>query len=447
MVEAILKRAADLKQQAKDFVLSAEGDLATALESYSAEQLARMNRSQGKGGSQTDLVIDLFLMDGSVDQKSPLTLFAEQQTDLSESDRALLARWHQSFVGVFEVKAVLPDGFELMNWMTTKTYIVKPNGLQGQEQLNRLQPGEILTALITPISDDIWMFSGRLMLLGKLSKPKLAVAIGNFKDQYPDYLYSDAPDLLQEAWKSVERHHYNFVDFFGSDEIELPGYQLEKRLAEFQQVLTEQQMKESGLDGDKTLESLAQEAGVSLEELNESVEELGVDPKTVEKIMKNPPPKMAAPTVELPKHLKNESQVTVVSHPRWGQVMLSNYAAVKQILESDDWHAIENGDKTVKQALEQPEFNTYLWERLARQYPNQLEAVLKSVLEREDFNLKLDLANLLEQYQKPLKPRLPETASVPLHLHNLFQDAVVEVEKNKRKTKPKEKTGFGFKRK
>lgn len=50
---------------------------------------------------------------------------------------------------------------------------------------------------------------------------------------------------------------------------------------------------------------------------------------------------------------------------------------------------------------------------------------------------------LLQDYGKVLEPDLLETASVPVHLHQLFQEAVQEVRKNQ-KPKAKPKRGKGF---
>jgi hypothetical protein len=65
------------------------------------------------------------------------------------------------------------------------------------------------------------------------------------------------------------------------------------------------------------------------------------------------------------------------------------------------------------------------------------------VLKRPDFKLDSDLNALLQQYNKPIEPELPEIASVPVHLHNLFEEAVAEVDKSKSKSKSTKKTGFG----
>ncbi|MGI8503627.1 MAG: hypothetical protein ACR2LR_21225, partial [Hassallia sp.] len=88
----------------------------------------------------------------------------------------------------------------------------------------------------------------------------------------------------------------------------------------------------------------------------------------------------------------------------------------------------------------------FVWYRLAEQYPTQLEKVLQTYLQRPDFRLESDLKPLLQEFNKPIEPELPEIASVPLHLHNLFQEALADVNKSKSKDKGKKPTAKGFQR-
>ncbi|RMF26656.1 MAG: hypothetical protein D6756_03310, partial [Cyanobacteria bacterium J083] len=72
-----------------------------------------------------------------------------------------------------------------------------------------------------------------------------------------------------------------------------------------------------------------------------------------------------------------------------------------------------------------------------------LEHLLQKYLEQNDFNLAADLDRLLLKYDKSSTPQLPSIASVPLHLNNLFEAAVEQVQKNKSKRKKiKKKKGF-----
>ncbi|MDX2243115.1 MAG: hypothetical protein NW224_20740 [Leptolyngbyaceae cyanobacterium bins.302] len=436
-----LNRAHELKQALTDFVLDAEGELAVALEKFSAEQLSR---SQQQDMHQRSLVVDRFLIEGTVGDSTPIQLFLAEEPDLSTADRQLVQGWQRGFVGLFEVVQILPDGFELMNWTTTKHYTVKPADEKALAAMARLKVGEIILTQIAPADDATWMFFSPWTSLGKLGKPKLAVAIGNFKQNYKRHLYSDAPDLLEEAWSSVEQYHQNFIDFFGSDEVTLSGYQLSKKLAELQEQTMQAQLDAAGIDGSKSLKELAAEAGTSDEELAEAAEAMGMDASAATQLLeKKGAMKMAPAQVELPPHLKNAEQVTALTHPRWGQLFLPNYQRFTTMLEQPDTIA-PDAEKLVKHFLDNAEINRFVWQKLAAQYPAQLETVLQTTLARPNFRLQSDLDDLLSEHGKLTEPELPEVASVPLHLHNLFQDALLEIKKEKPKGKAKpQKTGFG----
>lgn len=439
-MDAILTRTWELKQDLIDFVMDAEGELATALESYVADRAPRDRYDI----AQQNQTLDAFTVEGKVGDKLPLDLFMESQPALSPSDRNLLENWRRSFTGLFEVIQILSDRLELMNWLTAKHYTVKPNHPQMLQEMTRLKPGDILLVRIAPLNSSDWIFSSPHILMGKLGKPKLAVAIGNFKQNYKHHLYSDAPELLEQAWLSVEQYHRDFTDFFGSDEVTLPGYQLNKKIAEFQEILTQKRLDEAGIDRSKSLSELAKESGADEAEIKATMAEAGADAKTVEKLFDSNS-KMVAPKVELPDRLKKAEQVTAISHPRWGQMFLTNYTQFKGMLEAEDWQTIPNWDKLVTQYLEDPTINPFIWQRLASAYPSQLEKVLQTFLKRPNFKIERDLEALLQEYKKVLEPELPEIASVPLHLHNLFQEAITEVNKSKSKSPDKKKASKGFK--
>ena len=442
----ILQRSRELKQALLSYVFDAEGALATALETFSAAHLAQ---SQPQDIHNRNLVIDRFLSEGRVGEKTPIELFiADQGAALTEDDRRLLESWHRSFVGLFAVTQMLPDGFELMNWLTAKLYTVKPNDPQTLEEMQRFKLGEILLTRIAPLTEEIWMFSGPCKPMGSLGKPKLAVAIGNFKQQYKESLYSDAPELLAEAWKSVDRYHQEFLDFFGSAEVTMSGYHLGKKIAEFQAVLTQKQLAAAGIDESKSLAEMAAEAGIDADEIDQVAETLGADAKAVATMLKSKEAaaKMVTPKIELPAELKKAETITVLADPRWGQMFLPTYTQFKKTLESADRPVEPGSIAIVRKYLEDPAINAFVWHRLSAEHPQALEQLLRSHLDRPSFSLQQDLDPLLVEYKKPLEPELPEIASVPLHLNDLFQEALAEVSKSKPKDKDKAPAKKGFQR-
>jgi hypothetical protein len=443
-VDEMLERAWTLKQNLIDFVLDAEGELAVALEAYAAA------RSTGERYdiAQQNQVIDSFTIEGKVGEKTPIDLFVESQPDLTESDRSLLESWeHRSFTGLFEITQLSPDRFELMNWLTAKHYVVKPNSPNFIAEMSRFKLGEILLARIAPLTDDWWILSSSPILKGKLGKPKLAVAIGNFKQNHKKNLYSDAPELLEQAWESVEQYHEDFTEFFGSDELTLSGYHLNKQLVEFQEVITKKRLAEIGIDESKSLAEIVEDAGVDAEEIKAAaIAAAGADISSVEvAIDSDPHSKMVMPKVELPDRFKKAEQVTALSHPRWGQTFLSTYAQFTALLAAEDFSTVPGYEKLVRNYLEDPAINVWIWQQLAKVNPAKLEQILQTVLERTDFQIDRDLDALLQEFKKPLEPELPEISSVPLHLHNLFQEALGEVNKSKSKPQEKKKSSKGFK--
>ncbi|MBV6624287.1 MAG: hypothetical protein KI793_15330 [Rivularia sp. (in: Bacteria)] len=443
-MDANLKTAKELHSQLIDFALDAEGDLAVSLETYSAEQLANFSQSQSQGGVLQEMVLNMFLTEGMVGDKKLIDIFLESHPDLSPEKRDIVNGWRRSFAGLFAANKISDENCILKNWLTNKQYLVKIDEKE-QQQLKRAKEGEILLARIVPINDNFWMFSSPITLMGRLGKPKLAVAIGNFKKNYKNNLYGDAPELLEEAWLSVEKYHQNFVKFFGRDEVTLPGYQLEQKLGELQEQVQESRLEAAGIDSSKSLQEMAQDADISDEEMTDVAEQMGVESKVLSQVLDSKQSiKMVTPKVELPNHLKKAEEVTVLSFPRWGQIFLTNYTQLKNLLADNNIEEQANSAKLVKEYLESPEIKACVWQRLSEEYPQQLEKLLQQVLNRPNFNLETDYVELLKEFNKNLNVELPEIASVPLHLHNLFQEALSEVKgKSSKKAKSKSKGGFG----
>ncbi|MBE9141052.1 hypothetical protein IQ254_28285 [Nodosilinea sp. LEGE 07088] len=441
-----LEYAGVLKQALKTFVLNADGELATALEKYSADRSRQWSVTNLQGVDRSELAIDMFLTEGRVSNQSVLDIFIQHQPELTQADRALIKGWENAFNGLFAVVRVEAERYELMNWLTEKRYWVRPNGAQLAAELARFRPGEIVITRLLPIVADEWTISGPLMLLGKLGKPKLAVAIGNFKNWFPNHLYGDAPELLAEAWNSVERLHHDFVDFFGGDRLTLSGHDLNRRLNEYQAAITQRRLAEVGLDGSKSLQELATQAGITEADMAESMEALGEDGRQVSRLMKNEQTvKMVMPSISLPDDFRRAAAVTVFVHPRWGQMFLNDYVRLTQLLDATDAESLTKLDKMTQKYLQEDGANAYIWQCLAQENPAPLIASLRRVLDRPELTL-ADLNEVLVQAAKPLEPSLPEIASVPLHLHNLFQKALQEVGQgaSKKKSKGPRKQKIGF---
>ena len=431
-----LVKVLELKENLVNFVYDDEGAIATALENYAAEK----GKKNSYGIKQQNLTVDLFLTQGQVEDLTPLDLFI-QQTNLSPENKAIVERWRNNFIGLFEIQAIEADRYRLMNWLTAKIYTVYSHGEMSDKETSRWQPGEIILCIIAPIDETEWVFFSDRIIKGRLSQPKLAVAVGEFRDNYPELLYADAPDLLEEAWSSVEVYHQEFVDYMGSDRVTLPGYKLNQKISELQQMMSKKKLAEAGIDDSKSLEELLAESGQTEEEFGDAAADLGMDAQGVAKIMQDKGKSMVTPKVDLPPEIKQAESVTVYSEPKWGQMFLPNFERFTDLLNADDPTTTENANRLVKKYLELPEANYYVWQQLKQTYPQSLEQLLQNYLE-QPFNLETDLDLLLIKHGKYATPELPAIASVPVHLNNLFEAAMAQVQKTKSKSKKKKKKGF-----
>ncbi len=444
MFDPLFARAGILWSEIISFIQTAEGSTATALETFTAQQLIRHPQLDA---GQRKLLTYRFAIEGEIDAQTPLELFLAQRTDLTPQDRQLIISWRRSFVGLFGVVQIFPNGLEVMNWLTAKHYRIQFADIEAQTAMTRLKVGDVIITQINPIEGIDWAMLSPWIALGRLGRPKLAVAVGTFRQNYPHYLYSDAPETLAAAWESVAVYHDRFVEFFGSDEITLTGKELQSRIGEFQTWLVDKQLETAGIDRSKSLAELATDAGVEADDLQALTTTLGLTDASTPQTETAALGKMIPPNVELPAQLRHSAAVTALSHPYWGQMFLANYAEIQQLLADTTTQQLTTVQiSSLQKALADAQMNAFVWRRLAAEFPQQLETAIGQIPEQAGFNLSTDLDLILTKFNKYLEPDLPDLASVPIHLHELFQSAVLEVskEKSKSKSQPK-KTGFGAK--
>jgi hypothetical protein len=444
MFDPQFSRAGILWTEIINFIQTAAGSIATALETFTAKQISRHPQLDA---GQRKLLTHRFAIEGKVGKQTPLELFLADRSALTAQDRTLIQSWQRSFVGLFAVVQIYPNGLEVMNWLTAKHYRIQFTDAEAQAAMTRLKVGEVIITQINPIESIDWAILSPWVALGRLGKPKLAVAIGNFRQNYPHYLYSDAPETLAAAWESVAVYHDRFVEFFGKDEVTLAGKQLQGRIADFQTWLVDKNLASAGIDKSKSLSELAADAGVEADDLQALTTTLGLTASSTAQTQTAAIGKMVPPNVELPADLKHAPAVTALSHPYWGQMFLPNYVPMRDLLAAATTQPLTPMQiSSLQKTLADPQMNAFVWRRLASEYPQQIESAIGQLPGRAGFKLPTDLDALLTQLNKYLEPDLPDLASVPLHLHELFQAAVIEVSKEKAKSKSQpKKTGFGAK--
>lgn len=118
-----------------------------------------------------------------------------------------------------------------------------------------------------------------------MGKPKLAVAVGEFRTKFNSELYGDAPQLLEEAWESVAVYHQEFIDYFGSDRLTLPGEELNQKLGELQSIMSQKRLEAAGIDTSKSMQELVRESGADISEIEANADLSETDAAAVTKVL------------------------------------------------------------------------------------------------------------------------------------------------------------------
>lgn len=84
-------------------------------------------------------------------KQTPLEIFIQENSQLSSSDREILTHWQNNVIGLFEIKEIQEDSYQLMNWLTEKTYQVFRYSKMSEKEISRWQPGEIILTIIQKI--------------------------------------------------------------------------------------------------------------------------------------------------------------------------------------------------------------------------------------------------------------------------------------------------------
>ena len=75
------------------------------------------------------------------DNRTVIDRFVSEYSDLNEKEKAIVLRWKDPVVGLFQVKRALPDGFVTENLINEVDYTIKPTTIP--EGLERSALGQV----------------------------------------------------------------------------------------------------------------------------------------------------------------------------------------------------------------------------------------------------------------------------------------------------------------
>ena len=150
------------------------------------------------------------------DLKSIPELFLETNKNLDKQTKSVAEALERSISSVFEIKRVTKTGFELLNIVNERRYMVE--SLMKMTSFRGVGAGQFVIARIVDIEGDNYLLeiSGVLPSTKKTDAYRFAVAK---IIQNPELVYLDNPEKQKEIEQDVEDIYKKFVEYFGTTEV------------------------------------------------------------------------------------------------------------------------------------------------------------------------------------------------------------------------------------
>src|SRR4051812_13093232 len=218
----LLERSVALKQAVVEFVMQPRFDrpIARAIEQRFGSVL---ELEEAKFLGFLDWFIMQYQLPGG---RTAVEQYVDAHPKLSEADRKLLLGWREFVEGIFEVKERDGDALLIFNLLDELTYRVYSNA--GPVVFSTMPRGSFISARIVPLADD-WMLSGTTELFSASARQDLHRRVSELATQFPHLVFRN-PEKLAAAWEFQREERANFIAFFGSDLVVLPGHELPERM-------------------------------------------------------------------------------------------------------------------------------------------------------------------------------------------------------------------------
>ncbi len=150
------------------------------------------------------------------DLRSIPQLYLENTKGLDKDTKAIVEAIDESISSVFEIKKVTKTGFELLNIVNERKYMII--SLMKMTAFRGLGSGDYIIARIVNINGDYYLLeiSGVLASTKKDDAYRYAVAK---IIQNPELVYLDNPEKQKEIEEDVADIYKKFMEFFGTTEV------------------------------------------------------------------------------------------------------------------------------------------------------------------------------------------------------------------------------------
>ena len=288
------------------------------------------------------------------DDLTVIDRFVSEAADLSEKEKAIVLRWKDPVVGLFQVKRTLPDGFVAENLINEVDYTIKPTTIpQRFEQLAR--PGAFFRAKIIPASDSEYIFSGVQEFLD-ISEKEMLKRVAQLQMKHPQFAFRDNEEKIRRGFELQKKDRELFIEYFGSDEILTEGRKLPALADEFMNY-------------------------------------------RMSKSEKPLPEGYKPPEMHFPKGLLGSKDVGIIFDELSGQHYLVNYGIILNVFQNPDESKIQRYREDILTYLEDQTISPHVLRKLFFRFPQNAQFIVRKILDRPEFSLEKDFDPLMDEFK------------------------------------------------
>lgn len=357
VVQDRLKRAGELKEDLEKFVTS--GNLKEDYEEQ--KKLFSEFSDMVEGEHESHSFLDWFLYEWADEYgEGVIEQYVDSHEDLSAEDEEMMLDWIDSVHSIFEVKSIKANTISLKDLDSNERFMVVTSDNTSEKPFGK---GQFISARILPLGEK-FIFAGVQFVLPDRKTAMEAIEMRRALEEM-----EDEDESMMEA---QQQQREAFIELFGKDEVSIAARQLPSTIGRFQRYLFfERKDSETGMTA---AEVFADEFGEELK-----LPELPV----------------------VPNELAAAGEITLLCDEFEGILILPEYQQFKRVFASQnpdedvpDWRDL------VWNYVEEPSIPIVAFERVAETHPQEVEKIMRVVLDDADFSIEHLYAALLH-YKEP----------------------------------------------
>ena len=336
------------------------------------------------------------------DLKSIPQLYLENTKDLDNDTKKIVKAIDESISSVFEIKKVTKTGFDLLNIVNERRYMV--TSLMKMTAFRGIGSGDYIIARIFNLNGDYYMLeiSGVLPSTRKDDAYRFAVAK---IIQNPELVYLDNPEKQKEIEDDVADIYKKFVDFFGTTEVITTNKNADDLIGIFNDYAEEG----TKADYSNLIVEPEEYKFFNVSEFNNSYDNF-----------------LENSLGGFSSH-KETYDVGIIYDEELGLYAIPFYGTFNKIFEVKDYTKIVNYDACIKYFLENDKYSANLIRTVANKHKNFME-IVNAVLAKN-----YTLEELLKKYKKRYLDNKIISSTTVLYRSNAFSRTLGIIEDNESK--------------